>query len=270
MLGLDVSGLMRPRPGLASRGSYLGAASGGAGGGGWNPATYGSVTAWYDAANDGDITSSGADVTGWADRGPLGSDLTSGATKYPQLGARTINSVVVPEFTGNMVMVNLTPAQYLDASTGAVTMMAVATVDVVSGSNNLISLDAETGNRGPIMRANNSCEALIFTDGSTVIASGTSISNGVTAVFTIVSNGSDTVESWSNNSSNGSDAVAGTPWKDTDPIALGGRAKSPLEGNFDGLLGEAVVWSGALSGVDRQAAELELATKWGIDTAPWA
>jgi len=244
----------------------------GGSGTGWTPSTYGGVSAWFDANDTASLTVVGTGLTNWADSSGNGVDLAARSTKEPTYDSRTINGIVVPEFHPfTPEMWGAGPWQIVNATDGSVTFMAVAEIDDVSDSNNLISLDDENAARGPLMRINNQTKSFVFRSGESTIVhdNGTTESDGVLAVFTTVITAS-TVETWANNVSTGSTAISPVvSFTGTSVVGLGCQADPTPSGNLDGLLAEVVTWDEALTDENRQLAELDLATKWGLDTSPW-
>jgi len=266
-------GLMRPGAGVGSRGPAVST-----GGGAYSPAEHGALAAWHDASDTDTITVVADEMTAWADKGPNGVDLIAPVvSRRPPYGAKTINSVVVPDFTGSpaqgevMWADTATSHQILNASDGTVTFMAVCRLEDISDSNNIISTDGESVTRGSIMRVNHRPEGLFFRTGeSTIVHSqGSTFSDNAIGVATMVLTTS-TVRTWWNNAGAAATSYTGAaaPTFATG-YALGGTAKAVPDGNLDGQIAEAIAWSEALSDANRQAAERILAVKWGLSTTPW-
>jgi hypothetical protein len=240
------------------------------------PAAYGSVAAWHDASVVGSITQIANEMTAWADQSGNGVDLIAfNSLTRPPMNTRTMNGIAVPEFqgviAGGEVMHGDGTHQILNVSDGTITLMGVCYLDDISDSNNIISMDDEGSSRGSILRVNHRPEGLFFRSGESTIvhSSGSTYSDNAVGVATMIVTTS-TVQTWWNNVGTTATSYSGTaaPTFVTN-YALGGRADPTPSGNLDGLIAEAIAWTGAISDVDRKAMELSLATKWGLSTTPW-
>jgi hypothetical protein len=239
-------------------------------------------TVWLDASDAGTITSSGGDVSQWADKSVNARNFTqSSATAKPKTGTRTINSLNTIDFDGTNDFLSCPSStalfNYLHNSTGA-TLFFVGIVDDTADSK--CYLNNNTGSSGNIgvridinaiekdlisVTKGVSGQNVINTNGAVTFTAGTAFytsikldNNDGTAAnrYKISLNGASEL---------GSNAATAGPVASnaTDDLHLG-ILSDGTSIPYNGCFGEIIFYSGILSAGDIAANQTYLANKWGL------
>lgn len=86
------------------------------------------LVGWYDATDTATLTTSGSNVTGWADKSGAGNNITGVSGNYPQTGTRSVNGLNALDFNGTSQHLPFPSALY-SLSSGDNTVYIVNTFD---------------------------------------------------------------------------------------------------------------------------------------------
>lgn len=222
----------------------------GGGGGGWTPASLGSLYAWYDAADAASITASAGDVSQWNDKSGNARHVTGSGSTKPNTGTRTQNGLNALDFALNDTLV-----KSVFSLVQPFTVFAVVMMDSRFGADRYIDgYEGSTGGR-----------ALLHTNTNVWnVQAGSAASTGRTPTIgsavqqTTVFDGSASLFRENGTQYGGAlnPGTGGLPRLNVATDGVGG-------GQWDGLVCELFFCSAAISGTDRTSAESYLKTKWG-------
>ena len=230
-------------------------------GGGFDPAPYGTLALWLDAADASTLSLSSTTVTQWRDKSTLANHAAPVGS--PVFAATGVNGK--PSISLNGSSMGFRGAL---ANTGTVsTTFIVATLNTSTSINGrLVSLAGNTGadyNNAsfliPLLRNGNAQELATYYNGS--VRSVSSVPTYDTPFYaTAVVNGT--------NNTTFMNGIAGTTSAMSPTFAITKYAVGTQpNANGDwwkGYVSEVLVYNSALSTPDRQTVEAYLATKWGI------
>jgi len=246
----------------------------------FSPASIANLKAWYDASDTATITVSGTAVTQWNDKSANGYNLTQGtAGKRPLSGTRTQNGLNAVDFDGSddvVVAASAADWAFLN-NTGGSTYFFTIFADTSATDRFLFATD---GGLSANIGSNSSVTSSDFVQ--SVVSRGASGALAVLQVTTQTAT-DNTASYWSflsdpNNATaanrikiwkNGANPIntnaltnAPTTSNPTYALNLGGLSNFSL--SFNGLICEAIFYSGLLSATDQGKVETYLASKWGI------
>lgn len=222
---------------------------------------------WLDAADTSFITSSSGLVSQWNDKSGNGRHAAQAtAARQPTTGANTINSLNVISFNGSRGLLAPT-AQYVNSSNGSWTAFAVfSTRTVASGSGSIVDADDEISPRPSQMlrRTAAGVTSVRVAGGVVTDNAGVTISTNTPYIVSAYQS-SSALEVFVNASSNGSSAISGTSATRTSTLAIGYHPFSTLFSQaLDGVIGEVIIYSTALSVADRTLVLSYLNAKWAV------
>jgi hypothetical protein len=239
-------------------------------------------TVWLDASDTGTITSSGGDVSQWADKSVNARNFTqSSATAKPKTGTRTINSLNTIDFDGTNDFLSCPSStalfNYFHKSPGG-TAFFVGIVDDTAAAKYIISNNegssAEVGVSLGIQANEN--DTIFVTRG---VSGDPAITNSDRVQFTGGSPYQTAIKIDPSNATaadrykislNGG-AELGTNGSTANPSANNASANLHLGiisdgvgAPYNGCFGEIIFYSGILSAGDIASNQTYLANKWGL------
>lgn len=263
---------------------------------GFNPKSIAGLLGWYDAADSSTITIA-TGVSAWADKSGNGYTLRqSTANNQPATGTRTIGGKNALDFDGSNDVLSLgtTPPEYLLnlASSRAITLFVVTASDVPNFVSRLISMQ-RTGK-------NSNDSGLFFgrhTNGSGTIelavGGGDSTTNDqldrnylpgfvdtstATAIYSASISAADNTATIHKNGTNQSLTSRYGTMQPSGWLGFGtgnhvldvgsSRSQTGVDAaHWNGVLGELLIYTRAVSATERTAATRYLGKKWGITVA---
>jgi len=223
----------------------------------WSP------TLWLDASDAATITESGGAVSQWDDKSSNGFDVTATGTAQPTTGTRTINGLNALDFDGSTdIMATATAKKIVDAS-GYYTVWAVVECDSVTGDRSIVDQDDETGNRQAqqLRTSGTATQSVRIYGGVVADGAGVTLSTG-TPYLMRSQQRLNALETWVNNSSDGSSATTGANTSETAVINIGAHRGLSLAQLFNGKIGFVLVVPSALSSGDMATIETAINNRW--------
>lgn len=217
------------------------------------PSNLADLKLWLDASDPSTITQSGGSISQWSDKSPNGNNATqSSGTSQPITGTRTINGLNTVDFDGVNDFLTV-PSGLYTISSGPNTAFVVFATDNTAIEQRIVS-GASTAIRW----------GLVLNSGSPLTAyNGSGVTQSVTLdtlqhIFDMTRSGAFLTSCYDGvNGATGSSASDVT----STSMAIGRKSNSgPVY--FDGLLGEIIMYSRALSNDDANAVRAYLKTKW--------
>lgn len=149
-----------------------------------DPATYGTVSAWYDASDTSSITSSSGAVSQWNDKSGNGRNLTQGTGgSQPLDNTRTVNGRVAIDFDGSDDFMTFPSGMYGFHNSSSNTVFIVAANDTPTADHALIGgqvsttivMSMQTRSIGPGVRFRAFSSGSNSVDVTTTVGTGTRI-----------------------------------------------------------------------------------------------
>lgn len=226
-------------------------------GDGFSPSDIGGLSAWYDPSDPSTVTESGGLVSVLADKSDNEYDGTESTdSRKPTYVSSAINGLNAIRFSSDDRL-SLPDALKTILNGNANTIIAVC-IEEASGKNPLIN--ANSGGTDVVGLHISSGNARYLSGGVVVLTSGGSFSGDVKIVAGR-SDGSSLVEAFTNGgefTSTGSYSGAASSDR---PLMLGDQEFNSAD--FDGLLGELIVYDNKISDSDFNLLGNYLANKWG-------
>lgn len=222
----------------------------------FNPASVGTITAWYDASDSANIAFSGSNLLSWSDKSGNAYNMTlTGTPTSTTLGGR----VAVLTGSGNFPVI---PSGALTTAGGGNTLSAFVALKTGVAAQYVPVFDSPL-RRLSLFIDNRATGAVSFSGiGGTSAGSsgGGPFANATTGVISLTADASATTKAFLNGDLTGATLSCGTAWADT--IALG---DNPSTGGTipNATYGEFLLYDGFLSTLNRQKIEGYLAWKWG-------
>ena len=223
-----------------------------AAGGGFVPSDVAGLLAWFQADNAGSITSSGGAVSQWNDLSGNGNHLTQAAgANQPTTGTRTVNGRNVIDFdgTGDYLDVTMTsdatPYTFIFVGLFDTTAVQQNVIDAVGSSNRAVVLCSNAGVYGLYAATLTASAVAPSTTNAGIVAS---IFNGASSAMYV---------------DGGTSIISGNPFEGNFVgLTLGARHDGNL--NFNGVIGEVLIYDSALPSTDLNSIGDYLATRWGM------
>lgn len=218
------------------------------------------LSLWLDASTL--ALTDGAAVSEWRDRSTNGYHVTQAtSTAQPTFRADAKNGLPAVDFDGGDSLARTT-AMITNATDGTSTAFAVVKPDVVSaGTRLIVNNDGGSGTtRGPQILRQDAANVTIVSNRSAVTDSaGAAMVAGNWHTIETIQN-TTSVEALLDGTGNGATAV--TLNNVTAQVLRVGTYAGSL--NFDGMMGEIVIYARALSADERNQVRAYLTAKWGL------
>lgn len=207
----------------------------------FSPTDFSGLVGWWDASAAGSITSTGSNLTTWADLSSSGADLSPVGTVTT--GLRTENGLNVIGYAGSAALTgSLTLSQPFSI------FLVCVVDDSLAGAYHFVWGDPALGLR---------IDTAYASAGTELYGAGFATQSVFCQLTGIYNGSSSEVYGDGANSAAGNAGTSGIT-----SIRINGR---PGDGSFanNGAIGEIVVYDSALGTTDRQAVESYLKAKWG-------
>lgn len=223
-----------------------------AAGGGFVPSDVAGLLAWFQADNAGSITSSGGAVSQWNDLSGGGNHLAQATgANQPTTGTRTINGRNVIDFDGTNDYMAVT----MTSDATPYTIIFVGRLDTTASQQNII--DGSGSSNRAVLLCSNSAKYGMY--GAALRSSTVTPSTTNAEIVIGIFNGSSSVMYVDG----GASVASGDPFEGAYVgLTVGSRYDGAV--NFNGIIGEVLIYNSALSSTDLNSIGDYLATRWGM------
>ena len=236
---------------------------------------------WLDASDTASITASGGAVSQWSDKSGNARHLTQGTgANQPTTGTRTINGKNVIDFDGTNDWMSVPSStalfNYLHNSTGGTTFVVGIVDNTAAGKTIFGTCDFSSADTGVVSDVNSSEQTNLAivrgaSGASTAIAFAVNtLTAGSAFYLTAKFDGGNATagnrlrESLNNCAFAGANSLTNTASTSNSTGNMTVGANHNGNTNWDGVIGEIIIYEGILSDANIDSVEAYLAAKWGI------
>ncbi len=240
-------------------------------GGSFDPTRVSNLIGWYDASDTSTVTTPGNVISAWSDKSAQSNDGTAGGGSAPTHVVSGINSLgsmdCEKDGVDDLVAANgLATALTGNTAGGSFTVSTVLKVETLQDSGYWMGLTDGFDARFYVGGMASGGFRVLAEDDSANTANTLDAGSGLdsnTHVVTFLTNGTDYTIYLDGAAVTGMTAISLAALTDTATFTSGWVIGNN-GGGFDGLIGEQVWYSQALSTADRNSVESYLADKWGV------